>query len=253
MATLTEPTSPGRKIGIVCGLQLEADWLDAAWSAMAGHVELVVAGMGPARSAEAATRLVATGIHGLVSWGSAAGLDPTLEPGTVILPERILPDAGPPLEAHRPWLSAIMEALVPTVPHRSGDLAETPKVLADPAAKIELGRRTGAVAADMESAAVARVAIEAGVPWIAVRAIADPAGQALPAAVLDAVGEDGVIDPAAVIRSAATSLSGIRSLLRLRHQHMAAARSMRRLARRTGPLLTAPTGSRRSISVPEPR
>jgi len=248
MPDLTAPTSPGPKIGIICGLQLEADWLDAAWSIMAGRVEIVVAGMGPSRASEIANRLAASGVHALVSWGSAAGLDPALVPGTIVLPSRVLSASGAAFEADQLWLRRIAEALSPSVPVSSGHLAEAASVLADAEAKAGLGRQTGAVAADMESAAVARAAVEAGMPWIAVRVIADPAGQALPAAVLGAIGEDGAIDPAAVIRSAVTSLTGVRSLLQLRRHHVAAGRSMRRLAREAGLLLAAPAGG----AIPTP-
>lgn len=240
MPDLTDPTSPGPKIGIVCGLQLEADWLDAAWTTMAGRVEIVVAGMGPARAFDAARQLATSGANALVSWGSAAGLDPAVGPGTVVLPRRVLSTSGVAFEADRAWLRRITGALGPSVPLSSGDLAEAGRILADAGAKAELGRQTGAVAADMESAAVAQAAVEADIPWIAVRAIADPAGEALPDAVLHAIGDDGAIDPAAVIRSAATSIHGMRSLLQLRRHHAAARRSMRRLAREAGLPLAVP-------------
>jgi adenosylhomocysteine nucleosidase len=251
MPHLTDPTSPGPKVGIVCGLQLEADWLDAAWSTVAGRVEIAVAGMGPVRAAEAATRLLESGVRGLISWGSAAGLDPGLAPGTVVLPKRVLTPSGA-LEATVSWVESLAGTLGSGLPLGFGDLAEAGSVLADVPAKAGMGRSTGAVAADMESAAVARVASGSRIPWIAVRAIADPADQPLPSAVLDAIGEDGVIDPAAVIRSAATSVSGLRSLLRLRRQHMAAGRSMRRLARLAGPLLASPNLEPVRDTSPEP-
>jgi hypothetical protein len=40
---------------------------------------------------------------------------------------------------------------------------------------------SGAIAVDMESYAVAQAAAQAGVPWLALRAIVDPAGTSLPA------------------------------------------------------------------------
>ncbi|HLO78401.1 MAG TPA: hypothetical protein VK196_18250, partial [Magnetospirillum sp.] len=52
---------------------------------------------------------------------------------------------------------------------------------------------TGAAAVDMESGAVARVAAQHGLPFLALRAIADPAGQSLPAPVLRIVDGQGRI------------------------------------------------------------
>jgi len=122
----------------------------------------------------------------------------------------------------------------------SRPLAETGTVLASPEAKLRLGRETGAVAADMESAAVASVAKDLGIPWIVVRAIADPAGDALPNAVLENVDEEGTIDPSAVLRSAATSLRQMRSLIHLGRHHARAGRAMRRLVQAAGIPLLAP-------------
>jgi hypothetical protein len=61
------------------------------------------------------------------------------------------------------------------------------------AEKATLFQRTGAVAVDMESHRIARVAAEsgAGLPALAIRAIGDPAGRALPALAATALGEDG--------------------------------------------------------------
>jgi adenosylhomocysteine nucleosidase len=50
---------------------------------------------------------------------------------------------------------------------------------------------SGALAVDMESLGVARAAEAAGLPFLVVRAVADPAGRSLPRAALKAIGPDG--------------------------------------------------------------
>ncbi len=60
-------------------------------------------------------------------------------------------------------------------PLHRGPLLTVPELVADPGAKRELGEQYGAVAADMESATVARACRREGVPFGCVRVISDDA------------------------------------------------------------------------------
>src|SRR5262249_51238756 len=60
-----------------------------------------------------------------------------------------------------------------------GRLLTAPRLVGTPAEKKELGKRHGAAAVDMETAAVARACAERGVPFGCVRAISDDADAAL--------------------------------------------------------------------------
>ena len=68
-------------------------------------------------------------------------------------------------------------------------------------AKAALYLKTGAIAVDMESHIVGRVAVAHGLPVGAIRVIADPAPRAIPASVLAAVHPNGTTDIAAMIWS----------------------------------------------------
>src|SRR5262249_60264974 len=59
----------------------------------------------------------------------------------------------------------------------------------------------GGAAVDMESPAGAGEAVAAGLPFLVIRAIADPAGRALPAAALAGLAPDGSARPWAVLLS----------------------------------------------------
>jgi adenosylhomocysteine nucleosidase len=59
-------------------------------------------------------------------------------------------------------------------------LLSVDRVIRLPAEKQELGRRHQALAADMESLAVAEVCRERGVPFLAIRIISDAADESLP-------------------------------------------------------------------------
>ena len=64
-------------------------------------------------------------------------------------------------------------------------------ILATEDAKRAAWRETGALAVDMESAVVARAADAAGIPFLVLRAIADPAVRELPSAALIPLAENG--------------------------------------------------------------
>ena len=133
----------------------------------------------------AASRLAAQGIAGLVSFGLAGGLDPALAAGTILVPSVVL------LEADR-WDadSALMDRLGgPTL----GALYGGGEIVATARAKAALHARTGAVAVDLESAAVATVARRHGLPFAALRAVCDTASRDLPHAALVALDSAGRI------------------------------------------------------------
>jgi hypothetical protein len=100
----------------------------------------------------------------------------------------------------------------------SGILAASPGVLTSADAKRELAEATGACAVDMESGAVAQVAAKAGIPFIAIRVIADPLDFSPPPPLMSAVRPDGSADP---VRLMALMLRGsvtLGTLLRLGSQ-----------------------------------
>ena len=128
---------------MVCGLPREARLLR-------GLPYLVrCEGPGAANARRAAQALIAEGCDALVSFGVAGGLDPKLRPGDIVR-------------------DRIHDATAP---------------VASPAEKARLFRDTGAVAVDMESEAIAKVARAAKARFAAVRAIVDPAERGLPRAI----------------------------------------------------------------------
>lgn len=149
-----------------------------------------LAGVGAGNAARAAEALVAEGARGLVSWGCAAGLDPAAAPGTLCLP-RIVIEREEAFPADRGWHERVREALAQRLRATDAPLVAAAHVIATVAEKRQLGARHEAVAADMESAAIARVARAHGLPFLAVRAIVDPAGMAVPSAVAGGVDARG--------------------------------------------------------------
>ena len=150
---------------------------------------LAVSGMGRTAAAAAARRLVLAGAGALASFGMAGGLDPTLICGTVLLPEEIATADGTVsdiLPTSKGWRLPLRAAMPGACLVCSGRLLTSGQPIAHPDAKADTWRHTGAVAVDMESAAIAQVATQAGLPFIALRVIVDTAADELPAAVIAA-------------------------------------------------------------------
>ena len=173
--------SAGR-LGIVTGLPGET-------RAARGTAALIrCAGGSPGRARSHAGALAGSGAAGLVSFGVAGGLDPGLRPGTVVVATEIAAPGGGTLGIDRGWADRLAARLEPALGVVRAPVAGAPGPVADAAARAALAESSGAAAVDMESHEVALAAAQAGLPALAVRAIADPAGRGLPGAALAALG-----------------------------------------------------------------
>lgn len=186
-------------LGIVVALPDECRSLSREPAQVAESLQLVpevlvrVAGVGPSRALAAAEFLYQAGACAVLSWGCAAALQPGLMPGTLLLPQSFLfrgrdDPAGRPYIADPNWWSSLHRLLANLNPF-TGPLAGSEQILTTPACKQALHLATGAFAADMESAFLARWAAERRLPFAALRAIADTATTVVPKAVLAA--DDG--------------------------------------------------------------
>jgi adenosylhomocysteine nucleosidase len=178
-------------VGLVAALAAEARTLGPAVRREAGRVTLsdgtlvAVSGIGPDAAARAARSLIEAGAEGLVSWGMAGALDPALAAGTVCLPGEVIDAHGARFTTAARWREPVAAALASSAqwPVAAGPLLTNNAPIATVAAKQAAFRATGAVAVDMESAAVAQLAALHALPFIAVRVIVDTAGDRVPPAV----------------------------------------------------------------------
>lgn len=163
--------------------------------------------------AESLRRAVAEGAVGIVSFGIAGGLMPHLEPGACIIADAIVCPAGERYGTDPAWRAKLQSRLGAAA--LTGSIAGVDKPVGTRAAKHELHERTGAAVADMESHVAARIAREHGLPFAAVRVVADPAHRALPEAALNGMKADGTPDIPAVLRSLAARPRQLPDLLRV--------------------------------------
>lgn len=127
------------------------------------------------------------GVAGVVSFGLCGALDPSLKVGDLVIGETVA-DANDSFEADAAWAARIV-ALAPEA--KLGRFASAERPVASVGEKTELRQRTGAIAVDLESFAVAKLARWFGAPFAVIRAVSDAADRALPPAAQVGLGVDG--------------------------------------------------------------
>lgn len=175
-------------IGVVCGLKTEAGAVARAVDR--SKLRIGVSGANARNAERIAARFCEEGASVIVSAGIAGGLDPKLNCGDLVIGDEVIGDDGGHYECDRYLLGAVRKETqaqhaVVGVLFGSDDIVESVEK------KAALLHNHGAIAVDMESHGAARAALWASVPFLAIRAIADPADRALPAAALKAVAPDG--------------------------------------------------------------
>ncbi|MBU6509107.1 MAG: hypothetical protein KGI77_07635 [Gammaproteobacteria bacterium] len=174
-------------VGILAPLDFEAR---SAQILVQHGWQLRVSGMGVERARAAAEQMLASGVRRLLVWGTAGGLAPALQVGSLFLPD-VLNDAqsGTRHEVsaafHNELESALTQLDIPLI--RSGILVTTTQPLFTPSEKAQAARESGALMVDMEAAAVAAVAAQAGAEFAVLRVLLDDAGASLPSTVVAAI------------------------------------------------------------------
>jgi hopanoid-associated phosphorylase len=154
-----------------------------------------------------------TTIRGVISFGVAGGLDPTLKSGDVVVATEVL--AG---DAR--WLAGLTlnEDLIESMGLGGrrvvrGRLAGAEEVVAARDVKAALHSETGAAAVDMESHIAADYAAKAGLPFAALRVVSDPAHRALPPLAMAAIKPNGDIDLRKIVRGVVRNPLTLRDLV----------------------------------------
>jgi len=142
-------------------------------------------------------RAITNGCQGLISLGVAGGLLPNLSAGTCVVGSEILWGTQR-LMADPRWSQSLLRVIPGSI---SGKIIGVAAPIAVPEDKHSLYTRTGAAAVDMESHVVANAAATNGLPFAAVRVIADPAEHPLPRAALTAMRPNGTVNIGAMILS----------------------------------------------------
>lgn len=187
---------------------------------------LAVSGMGQVAAQRAALALIQAGASALVTFGMAGGLDPSLKPGSVVLPCELISSDGSRFAACQSWRERVAAAVSPLRAVSEGSLLTSTRPIDTPADKAAAFRRSGAVAVDMESTAVARAAADHQLPFIAVRVIVDTAADRLPHTVVNA-SRAGRLRIGRLLAGLVVAPGEIAGLIRLTQRYRIAMRSLR--------------------------
>lgn len=178
---MLETTGPVAAL-CICGLTAEAKIARAA-----GFSAVVGAG-----NWSRTTTLVESAVRQascLISFGIAGALAPELRTGGVIVSTNVIA-ADKRWWAEKRFRDRIAD-FARGIGALEGPVLGAPAILATAAQKRRAWNETRAVAVDLESDIVARIATSAGIPFIVLRSIADPAYRELPPTALIPLSEDG--------------------------------------------------------------
>ncbi|MGY6278259.1 phosphorylase family protein [Methylomonas sp. MgM2] len=190
-------------------------------------------GTGMTNAADAARSLIDKGVKRLLSWGCAAGLAKHLKPGDLIVTEHVISERDR-FDADASWREDIQRILDKAISVKYGPLFTSAKLISRNQDKQKIHHSSQAVALDMESAAIAEVAANCNVPFIAIRSIADPANMDLPRAVQAGLNDEGQVELPKLLRFLFCHPWEIVSLIRLGLHFRAAQQTLKFVAKQLG-------------------
>jgi adenosylhomocysteine nucleosidase len=168
-----------------------------------GSLEIAVVGLA---AAHLEARLGAPPPSTLViSAGACGALAPELAVGALVVPETVI------ASDRRRFVTAATGGLP-----RHGTLVSSDRVIEDAAAKSRLWLETGALAVDMESAAILAWAAAHGAPAAVVRGVSDPADRGVPADLARVVHDDGRVRPLRAVGAVLARPSALADAMSLR-------------------------------------
>lgn len=183
-----------------------------------GELLAVLSGVGMKNALSAARWLVGSGPDALVILGIAGGLSPEVKPGEIVIAEKVIQEEdGAEWFADGAVVKSACEALKgASLQVRSGAVITTATATLSAGEKKKLYRRSGAIAVDMESAAVAKVAAKAGIPFFVMRAVSDTAGLSVSRDIYDCLDMEGGVRSRALMNNILRRPSMVQEMLVLR-------------------------------------
>jgi hopanoid-associated phosphorylase len=197
---------------------------------MADNLRLAYSGAGAVNAEAASERLVAEGATRLISWGCAAALDSSLKPGDLVLADKLMDAGQNEIIIDAGWHGEVKTGLAKFAAVHAGCLIESKSLVSSGRDKKQLRALTGAVALDMESIAIAKVARQHGLPFLAIRAIADPVDMDLPLAINHSLNDQGDVVLGRLLRFLVTHPAELPGLITLGLHFNAARKTLKSIA-----------------------
>ncbi|HTP92748.1 MAG TPA: hypothetical protein VMJ52_13480 [Xanthobacteraceae bacterium] len=171
------------------------------------------------------------GYRGIISFGVAGGLASDLRAGDWVVASSVL-EAQTGRDTDAAWSRKLLGAIAGA---RHAPILGVDTPIAEPATKRELHSTTGAVAVDMESHVVSRLAAAHRLAFAAVRVIVDAADRTIPRAAILGMGVGGRADIPALLRDLIARPSQLSPLVRVAIDAFVARAEMTRVRRLLGP------------------
>ena len=192
---------------------------------------IAYSGAGADNARRASELLITQGANRLISWGCAGALVDSLNPGDLVLADVLIDAEGCQTAIQSDWLKATQSVLIPFFKVRTGSLVESKAIVATSEDKKQLHLTTNAIAVDMESIAIAKIARLNNVPFLAIRVIADPAAMNLPKAINYALNNEGEVVLGKLLLFIALHPTQIPALISLGLHFNAAKNTLKQIAR----------------------
>lgn len=189
---------------------------------IAGMPVLVgVSGIGPERARSAARNLLAEhDVAVLIAAGFAGALDEGLSSGDVVVADSVIDAAGEPEVVYA------CDASLSAQTRTGARVLSIDRVTHSPEEKLLLFHRYACGLVDMESGAIAAVAMSLGVRFAAVRSIVDSLHDTLPPELTSAIDDDGKVQVLQVILAILRRSGAISDIIRYHEKSSAAARNL---------------------------
>ena len=197
---------------------------------LSDQATLLVCGIGSVRARQGAERLLANGAQALISMGMAGALAGHVNAGDVIIPDRIVSEEDRQHETDAAWRATVTATISARgIPVHCGSLLQTTHIVRHPRDKQALHRATGALAVDMESAAMLEVAAGNDIPSLVLRVIIDPADMIIPGFIITHSDDYGRPRTGGLLLSLLRQPGQLLHLARLARGYRTAAGQLRRL------------------------
>jgi len=175
---------------------------------------LALAGTGPKNASKASLQLIDNGAKRLISWGCAAALSDNLKPGDLVISNQLLSETKETLSITNPWSQHVQKLLASLNPH-TDLLVESSHIVGESTDKRSIQQQSKGVALDMESIAIAKIALQHNLPALVIRCIADPVSMSLPKSIGYAQNEQGKIVMTKLLSYLLTHPSELPGLIKL--------------------------------------
>tara|TARA_B100001996_G_scaffold281182_1_gene221627 strand:- start:1344 stop:2060 length:717 start_codon:yes stop_codon:yes gene_type:complete len=221
-----------KKLGIIAALPAEAKCFQTkkinfkSPFEIKKNVFLCISGIGYKSSHDATKELLKLNIDALISWGIAGATCDLVTTGDLIL-ARSVRNHKKIYYTTDEWCKKIIHHFQDSS-HKLlyKDIVSTDEICATPVEKIKLFKKTKALAIDMESAAIAEVAIKNNLDFIAIRVISDNVTQSIPEIVIKNIDNYGYIDILKLIKFCMFNPSQINQILLLAKSYKKALKSL---------------------------